>query len=140
MTFGESPNKSSMFWKSMPEMEMGDGTFSGSDVGEKTGVVSVLDAVDELLEGDDDLRRNEPSELNDDARELGVSDRGDREGEASEVTGLAPRCAALWCLGVRFGRRATFLRVALVALPFDGGTNVVGREDGLGDRNACMRD
>jgi hypothetical protein len=102
-----------MFWKSIPEMEMGDGAFSGSDIEDSTGVVRVLDAVEEMLEDEYVLRRDDPSELKDDVRELGVSDRDDGEGEASDVAGLAPRCATLVCLGVRFGRRATFLRAAL---------------------------
>jgi hypothetical protein len=112
----------------MPEMEMGDGAFSGSDVGENTGVVRALDAVDEMLEDEDVLRRDDSSEPKDDARELGVSDRDDGEDEASDVAGLALRCATLACLGVRFGRRAIFLRVVL---SFETGVNVAGREDGL---------
>lgn len=55
MAFGESPNKSSMSWKSIPETEIGDGALSGSIVGEKFGVVRVLDVVDELLEDEDGL-------------------------------------------------------------------------------------
>lgn len=80
----------------MPEIEMGDGTFSsGSDVGEKTGVVRVLDAVDELLEDEDGLRKKESSRLKEEVRELGVSDRDDGKGETCEVAGLAPRYVVL---------------------------------------------
>lgn len=129
MAFGESLNQSFIFWKSTPEMEMGDGAFSGSDVGESTGVVRGLDAVEELLEDEDGLEINELSELKDEVRELRVNDRED-EDEASEVAGLAPRYVALGSLGVLFERRTTFLRGALL---FEIGA-IAGRAAGLGDR------
>lgn len=105
MAFEELPNKPSMFWKSIPEMEIGDDAFSGSDAGEKMGVVRVLDALEEVLDDDDVLWKDDPSELNDDTREFGESDRE----EASDMAGLVPRYAKGVFLGVRLGRRLNFL-------------------------------
>lgn len=45
--------------------------FSGNDIGQRTGVVRVLDVVEELLQGEHDLRGGESFEPKEDMRDLG---------------------------------------------------------------------
>lgn len=93
-----------------------DSMFPGSNLGEKRrGVGGILEDDEEALEDDDGHLWDDPSGLKEDILELGVRDRTDSNGKASDVTGLVPRCATLAFLGVLLGRRATFLWVAVAS-------------------------
>jgi len=111
---------------------------SSSGIGEEVGVATVLE--DELLLSEH-TRVCDESVLSDDVRD----ECGEVE-TAGEDAGVSLRCAMLAPVGVRLGRGANFLRPS--KFPFavtdcaggPGGTNVVGLDCGLGDRNAWRRD
>lgn len=64
MVLKGSSNKSSRSWKSIPAIVTGDWAYSGSMVGDNSGVVRVLDDDGELLDEDGRLlaRESEPAD------------------------------------------------------------------------------